>query len=300
MKNQFYQHVSENLLSYKKKKKNYFYCMPSSNMDFKNILYEKEDQVVTITINRPEVRNCINNETNLELQEAWKAFRDDDNVFVAIFTGAGDKAFSAGWDLNDAAALERIDNYDQFRIAVHDVDGFCGYTKKFDIFKPIIAAVNGYAYAAGLENCLLADIRIASEKAKFGATERKWNIVAGDGLCVRLPLVVGYSRAMELIITGRVIDAQEAYRIGLVNEVVPHDKLMERAKELALSICELPQGAIRTDKETVVRCVGRTVEERTFIETEGILSMFIRRDKHTEGAKAFLQKRKPEWKDQGL
>ncbi len=105
---------------------------------------------------------------------------------------------------------------------------------------------------------------------------------------------------MELIITGRIIDAQEAYRIGLVNEVVPHDQLMERARELALSICKLPQGAIRTDKETVVRCVGRTVEERTFIETEGIMSMFARRDKHTEGAKAFLQKRKPEWKDRGI
>jgi len=176
-------------------------------MEFKNILYDKEEQVVTITINRPEVRNCINNETNLELQDAWKAFRDDDDALVAIFTGAGDKAFSAGWDLNDAAALEKMDSYDQFRVAVHGIDGFCGYTKKFDIFKPIIAAVNGYTYAAGLENCLLADIRIASEKAKFGATERRWNIVAGDGLCVRLPLVIGYSRAMELIITGRVIDA---------------------------------------------------------------------------------------------
>jgi len=269
-------------------------------MNYKNILCEKEDNVVTITINRPEVRNCINNETNLELQHAWKTFRDDDDALVAIYTGAGDIAFSAGWDLNDAAALDSFENYDQFRVDVHNVEGYCGYTKKFDIFKPIIGAINGYAYAAGLENCLIADIRIASENAKFGATERRWNIIAGDGLCVRLPLVVGYSRAMELIITGRVIDAQEAYRIGLVNEVVPQDKLMERARELALSICKLPQGAIRTDKETVVRSVGRTVEERTFIETEGIMSMFIRRDKHTEGAKAFLQKRKPEWKDKGL
>ncbi len=150
------------------------------------ILYEKEDQVVTITINRPEVRNCVNNETNLELHDAWKSFRDNDDALVAIFTGAGDKAFSAGWDLNDAAALERMDDYDQFRVAVHGIDGFCGYTKKFDIFKPIIAAINGYTYAAGLENCLLADIRIASENAKFGATERRWNIVAGDGLWIRV------------------------------------------------------------------------------------------------------------------
>ena len=276
------------------------------NMTYKYILYEKEKHVVTITINRPEVRNCISWDTNLELQEAFKAFRDDDDAFVAIYTGAGDIAFCAGWDLKDAAALdsmnalEAIKGYDQFRVACHNIDGFCGYTKKFDIFKPIICAVNGYCYAAGLENALIADIRIASEDAKFGATERRWNIVAGDGLCVRLPIVVGYARAMELIITGRVIDAQEAFRIGLVNEIVPKEKLMERAKKLARSICRLPQGAIRTDKETVVRGVGRTVEERTFIETEQVISMFLRGDKHTEGAKAFLQKRKPEWKDSGL
>lgn len=268
-------------------------------MKHKNILYEKEEHVVTITINRPAVHNCINHETNLELQHAWKSFRDDEDAFVAIFTGAGDKAFSAGWDLNEAAALTNMGSYDEFRVAVHNSEGYCGYTKKFDIFKPIIAAVNGYAFAAGLESCLLADIRIASERAQFGATERRWNIVAGDGLCVRLPLVVGYARAMELIITGKRIDAQEAYRIGLANEVVPHDQLMTRAMELAKSICELPQGSLRVDKETVVRCVGRTVEERTFIETEGILTMFIRGDKHSEGAKAFLEKRKPKWKDHG-
>ena len=269
-------------------------------MDYKNILYEQEEHVVTITINRPKVHNCISHETNLELQHAWKKFRDDEAAFVAIFTGAGDKAFSAGWDLNDAAALESLGNYDQFRVACHNSEGYCGYTKKFDIFKPIICAVNGYAFAAGLESCLLGDIRIASENAQFGVTERRWNIVAGDGLCVRLPLAVGYARAMELIITGKRIDAQEAYRIGLVNEVVSQDQLMVRAREMAHQICELPQGSIRTDKETVVRCIGRTVEERTFIETEGIMSMFMRDDKHTEGAKAFIQKRKPKWDEHGL
>jgi enoyl-CoA hydratase len=258
-------------------------------MQYKKILYEQEEHVVIITINRPEVHNCISHETNLELQHAWKKFRDDEAAFVAIFTGAGEKAFSAGWDLNDAAALESIGTYDQYRVAVHNSEGYCGYTKKFDIFKPIICAVNGYAFAAGLESCLLGDIRIASENAQFGATERRWNIVAGDGLCVRLPIAIGYARAMELIITGKRIDAQEAYRIGLVNEIVPQEKLMSRA-----------QGAIRTDKETVVRGIGRTVAERTFIESEGVMSMFIRGDKHTEGAKAFIQKRKPDWKEHGL
>ncbi len=156
-------------------------------MAYENILYEKEDHVVTITINRPKVHNCINNATSLELQDAWKTFRDDDDAFVAIFTGAGDKAFSAGWDLNDAAALIDIGTYDQFRVAVYNSEGYCGYTKRDDIFKPIICAVNGYAFAAGLESCLLGDMRIASDNAEFGALERRWNIVAGDGLCVRLP-----------------------------------------------------------------------------------------------------------------
>jgi enoyl-CoA hydratase len=268
-------------------------------LNYKHVLYEKKEHIVTITINRPEVHNCINHQANLELQHAWRSFRDDEDAFVAVFTGAGDKAFSAGWDLNDAAALTEMGGYDKFRIACRNTEGYCGYTKKFDIFKPIIAAVNGYAFAAGLESCLIADIRIASERAQFGATERRWNIVAGDGLCVRLPLVVGYARAMELIITGKRIDAQEAYRIGLANEVVPHDRLMVRTMELARSICELPQGSIRVDKETVVRCVGRTVEERTFIETEGIYSMLIRSGSHNEGARAFLDKRKPKFKDHG-
>ena len=269
-------------------------------MAYKNILYEMEDHVVTITINRPEVHNCINNDTSLELQQAWKTFRDDEGAFVAIFTGAGEKAFSAGWDLNDAAALTSMGTYDQFRVAVHNSEGYCGYTKRMDIFKPIICAVNGYAFAAGLESCLLADIRIAADNAEFGALERRWNIVAGDGLCVRLPLVVGYAKALELVITGKRIDAREVHRIGLVSEVVPRDQLMTRAMELARSICELPQGSIRVDKETIVRGVGRTFQERLFIESEGILSMFMRGDKHTEGAGAFVEKRKPEWKDSGL
>ncbi len=269
-------------------------------MEYENIIYEKKDHIVTITINRPEVHNAINQETNLELHHAWKSFRDDEDAFVAIYTGAGDKSFSAGWDLNDAAALTAMGTYDQFRVAVHNSEGYCGYTKRFDIFKPIIGAINGYAFAAGLENCLIPDIRIASENAQFGATERRWNIVAGDGLCVRLPVVVGYAYAMELILTGKRIDAQEAYRMGLVNEVVPLDKLMERAREWATSICELPQGSIRTDKESVVRGVGRTFEDRTFIESEGLLSMFIRGDKHNEGAGAFINKRKPKWDSHGL
>ena len=267
---------------------------------YRNILYEKTDHVVTITLNRPKVHNCISQKTSEELQTAWKTFRDDDDAFVAIITGAGDRAFSAGWDLQEAAALTTLGTFDQFRVNVYNSEGYCGYTRRADIFKPIIAAVNGFCFAAGLETALLADIRIAAERAEFGCLERRWNIVAGDGLTARLPLVVGFARAMELIITGRRIDAQEALRIGLVNEVVPDDQVRQRAQELAQSICELPQGAIRSDKESVIRGVGRTLEERLRIEGEMILSMFLRKDRHTLGAGSFVGKKRPPWKHHGL
>lgn len=270
-------------------------------MKYENIIYEHEDHIVTITLNRPDKHNCINMATNLELQHAWKRFRDDDDAFVAILTGAGEKAFCAGWDLNDAAALTDFGSFDRFRVDVYNSEGYCGYTRRADIFKPIIGAVNGYAFAAGLETALLPDIRIAAENAEFGALERRWNIVGGDGLTVRLPLVVGFAHAMELIITGRRIDVHEAYRLGLVNEIVPVGKSYERAWELARSICELPQGAIRSDKESVMRGVGRTLEERLRIEAEMALSMFLRRDKHSAGAQAFLDKNlRPKWPHHGL
>ena len=155
---------------------------------------------------------------NAELHHAWRRFRDDPDAFVLVITGAGD-AFCAGWDLQDAADWPRPD-WDEFRTHLYDEAGVCGYTRRVDVFKPVIAAVNGWAVAAGLENALLADIRIVADNAVFGALERRWNIVAGDGMTVRLPLVVGWAKAMELIITGRPVDAEEALRIGLANEVV--------------------------------------------------------------------------------
>src|SRR5438477_3058817 len=224
---------------------------------------------------------------NAELHDAWQRFRDEDDSFVLVITGAGEQSFCAGWDLQDAAELTDVGDFDAFRVSLYNDPGACGYTRRADIFKPVIAAVNGYAFAAGLETALLADIRIAAANAEFGALERRWNIVGGDGMTVRLPLVVGYARAMELIITGRRIDAGEAERIGLVNEVVPEGAALERAQELAREIAALPQGAIRSDKETVVRAIGRPLEERLRIEAEATISMFMRRDKHTVGAAAF-------------
>jgi enoyl-CoA hydratase/carnithine racemase len=269
-------------------------------MDYQTLDYAQDGHVVTLTYNRPDQHNAINGEMAGELHHAWQRFRDDDEAFVLVITGAGETTFCAGWDLGDAAALEEPGDWDTFRTHLYNDPGPCGYTRRADIFKPVIAAVNGYAFAAGLETALLADIRIAAQNAEFGALERRWNIVGGDGMTVRLPLVVGFARAMELIITGRRIDVDEAERIGLVNEVVPEGKALERATELAHEIAALPQGAIRSDKESVMLGVGRTLEERLRIEAELAISMFMRRDSHTVGAGAFKAGKTPEWRHHGL
>jgi enoyl-CoA hydratase len=267
-------------------------------MSYETLTYETDGRVVVLTYDRPEQRNAISRKMNAELHDAWQRFRDDDEAFVLVITGRGD-AFCAGWDLADAAAWQRPD-YDEFRRHLHNEPGVCGYTRRLDVFKPVIAAVNGWAVAAGLENALLADIRIVAENAVFGALERRWNIVGGDGLTVRLPLVVGYAKAMELIITGRAIDAHEALRIGLANEVVPEGESLTRAVELAHEIATLPQGALRTDKETVMRNVGATYADRLRNEGEATMSMFLRRDSHSIGASAFKEGRTPEWPNHGL
>ncbi len=267
-------------------------------MRYQTIRYSVKDHVAVLTYNRPDQRNAISRRMNLELQHAWQRFRDDDEAFVLVITGAGE-VFCAGWDLADAAEWPR-EEWDAYRTNLHNVAGVCGYTRKVDVFKPVIAAVNGYAVAAGLETALLADIRIVSETAVFGALERRWNIVAGDGMTVRLPLVVGFGRAMEMIITGRPVNAEEALRIGLANEVVPPKRVLPRALELARQIAELPQGGIRTDKETMMRNVGRTLEEQLRNEAEATLSMWLRKDSHSIGARAFRARRKPEWPHHGL
>ena len=266
--------------------------------EYNTLSYEQDGHVTVLTYDRPEQRNAVSREMNAELHDAWQRFRDDPDAFVLVITGRGD-AFCAGWDLTDAAQTE-LGDWSEFKTHAYNSPGDCGYTRRVDVFKPVIAAVNGWAVAAGLENALLADIRIAAENAVFGALERRWNIVAGDGMTVRLPMVVGYGRAMEMIITGRPVDAEEALRIGLANEVVPEGRALERALELAHEVAKLPQGAIRTDKETLVRNVGRTYEEQLRQEMEQAVAMFMRRDSHAVGASAFKEGRIPEWPNHGL
>lgn len=270
-------------------------------MHYETLRYEQDGHVVTLVYDRPEQHNAVNRLMNHELHHAWQRFRDDDDAFVLVITGAGDTTFCAGWDLEDAAEVTELGDFDRYRRELYTSPGECGYTRRVDVFKPVIAAINGYAFAAGLETALLADIRIAAENAEFGALERRWNIVGGDGMTARLPLVVGFARAMELIITGRRIGVREAERIGLVNEVVASGQALSRAQELAREIAALPQGAIRSDKESVLRGIGRPLEERLRIEAEMIISMFMRRDPHTLGAAAFKRgEREIDWPHHGL
>ena len=226
---------------------------------------------------------------NDELHHAWRRFRDDPDAFVLVITGAGD-AFCAGWDLQDAADWPRPD-WDEFRTHLYDSAGDCGYTRRADVFKPVIAAVNGWAVAAGLENALLADIRIVAEQRRLrraraalehrrrrrddGAAAAGRRLGEGDG--------ADHHRA-----AGR---RRGGAAIGLANEVVAEGEALERALELAREIAALPQGAIRTDKETMIRNVGRTFEERLRQEVEAALSMFLRRDSHAIGAGAFKRER---------
>jgi len=247
------------------------------------VLTSVEDHLFLITINRPEVMNCIDGETAKLLMEAWLRFRDDDNLFVAIITGAGDKSFCSGADLKNMPSLLEFEGREM---------GFLGYSRGTDIFKPIIAAINGYCFAGGLEIACLADLRIASENAEFGCLERRWNVPLIDGLTQRLPRIVGLGRAMELILTGKRIDAREAYRIGLVNEVVPRERLLPRAKEIARQLCEYPQGAMRADKKAVMLGLGRPLEEGLRLEKE-VGEKVLGTHDFWEGVRAFAEKRKP-------
>lgn len=258
------------------------------------VLYEQKDKVVTITINRPEAMNAIDPETHQALIDAWTRFRDDDAVWVAILTGAGDKAFSAGADLKKMipAAFGGGRGYNP---AAHDGYGLGGITRGLEIWKPMIAAINGFCLAGGLEQALACDFRLAAPHAKFGLTEVRWAIMPGAGGTQRLPRAVGLTKALEMVLTGEQIDAQEAYRIGLVSTVVPLPELLPEARRLAETLCERGPLALRAAKEAVIR--GLSLPMPDGLRLEAFLSGTLRgTEDAVEGPKAFAEKRKPTFK----
>jgi enoyl-CoA hydratase len=259
-------------------------------MDYQHIRYEQDGPVAVITIDRPERMNAVAPRTADELRDAWTRFRDDDEALVGILTGAGQSAFCAGGDLK--AAWEGD-------LATSHGDGILGPTRWTDLHKPTISAVNGVAYAGGLEWACWTDLCVADDHATFGVTCRRWNIGLADGGTQRLPRIVGMRRAMELIITGRVIDAAEALRIGLVNEVVPSGTCVRRALELAREIAALPQPAIRTDKEAAVRGFGRPLDEGLRIEAE-CFTRSILTEETAEGLRRFNERDHPDRERGGI
>jgi enoyl-CoA hydratase len=256
---------------------------------------EARGRVFHITINRPERRNCVDGETASLLHDAWIRFRDDDDLFVAILSGSGDESFCAGADLSalDTLGPKPGASPAEQRRFVTSGPGYMGYTRQTDIFKPIVGAINGHALAGGLELMCLADIRIVCEHAQMGVACRRWNVPLLDGGTQRLPRIVGMGRAMELILTGRFIGADEALRIGLANEVVPKGEALARAAAIADALCALPQGAMRTDKQAAIMGAGKSLDEGLRIEAE--LGQWPLRagEDIAEGARAFVEKRPP-------
>ncbi len=261
-------------------------------MEFTDIAYEKHGEITVIRFDRPSERNCISPVASRELVEAWTLFRDDPEAKAAIITGAGDVAFCSGGDLKTNGLFPKT----QSEMAAHsrgERPGICGPTRWTDIYKPIIAAINGAALGGGLEWACFADIRIAEEHAVFAASARRWNIPMGDGGTQRLPRIIGLGRAMEMIITGRVINALEAEKIGLVNEIVPEGHSLPRAMELARQICALPQPAIQADKESAIRGYGRPLPRGLRIEAENF-NRIIGTPEMDEGFRRFRERDHPD------
>jgi enoyl-CoA hydratase/carnithine racemase len=264
-------------------------------MAMPSVLYAQTDRLVTITINRPEAMNAIDPETHQALIDAWTRFRDDDTAWVAIRTGAGDRAFSAGADLKKLIPAVFATEPQRGRGRHHNDLGLGGITRGLEIWKPMIAAINGHCLAGGLEQALACDLRIASANATFGLTEVRWAIMPGAGGTQRLPRIVPLGKALEMILLGQQITADEAYRIGLVNTVVPLPELMTTARAWAEALCERGPLAVRAAKEAVVR--GLSLPLPDGLRLEAFLSGTLRgTEDAVEGPRAFAEKRKPEFK----
>ena len=216
------------------------------------ILVEKDGPVTIISINRPEVRNCVNPETAKELAEAWRAFDADEDARVGVFAGV-DTGFCAGADLKAVSAGE-------FRPATETSDGPMG-PSRFLLSKPVIGAITGHAVAGGLELALWCDMRVAEEDAILGVYCRRWGVPLVDGGTIRLPRLIGLGHAMDMILTGRGVGAEEALAMGLVNRVVPKGNARDAAIELAHQLCAFPQVCMNSDRLSAYEQFGMTLDD---------------------------------------
>lgn len=258
-------------------------------MAYQHIIYEKKERIAYITINRPEVMNALNPPAHEELWQIFSDFRDDPEVWVAIITGAGDRAFCAGNDLKYRSAHNK-----EWINYLLPPGGFGGITNHFDCLKPMIAAVNGYCVGGGFEIALACDIMIAASHARFGLPEVIVGGSAGTG-AQRLPRQIPLKIAMGMLLTGRQITAEEAYRLGLVNEIVPPQDLMLCAERWAKDILRCAPLGVRSAKEKAMKGLDMTLDAAI---NYNYYSWEIAKNSedHQEGAKAFVEKRPPNWK----
>jgi len=259
-------------------------------MNYNNILTEQKGNIALLTINRPDKLNALNNETLNELKDFFTSAKHDSSIDVVILTGGGNKAFAAGADITELSKLDVITAKD-----------FC--EKGQEVFnlieklsKPVIAAVNGFALGGGCELAMACHIRLASESAKFGQPEVNLGIIPGYGGTQRLTRLVNSSRSIEIILTGEPIDANEAYRIGLVNKIYPAEELLNKAWELAEKIASKSQAAVRLALKAVVSANELTQNEGQLLESSLFAICTGTRD-FKEGTSAFLEKRKPNFKN---
>jgi enoyl-CoA hydratase/carnithine racemase len=256
---------------------------------YQYILYEKWGRIAYVTINRPEVMNAIHPPALLELNAIWSDFIADDDVWVAIFTGAGERAFCAGADLKYFTSEEHNQDLRRPEKHVKHILDEC--------YKPVIAAVNGYAVGGGLEMALRCDIIIAADHARLGLPEPRRGLLADTGGVLKLPRRIPYHLAMGLILTGKLISAQEGYRIGLINEIVPMCDLMETAKRWAQEILECAPLSVQAAKQVVIESIGSPFGgDETALEKLYSVQRMRGSEDFQEGPKAFAEKRKPVWK----
>jgi len=248
------------------------------------VLYEKRDHIAYVTLNRPDALNAMNREMNRELEHIWYDFDADQDLWIAILSAAGDRAFSSGADLRAMATGQGDDDPRPVHSLGHGID----------VYKPIICGIHGYCLAAGLDLALACDIRVAAEDASLGMTMTRWGVMASTGAS-QLPRTIGWTKSMEMLLTAERITAEEAYRIGLVNKVVPRDQLISACEAYAQTIMKNSPVAVRLTKEAALRGIDTTKAESLKI---GFKLQDLNRTSEDakEGPKAFSEKRQPEWK----
>jgi crotonobetainyl-CoA hydratase len=248
---------------------------------------ERDGRVLTVTLNRPELLNALHPPAHLELERIWNEFEGDPALWVAVVTGAGERAFCAGNDLKYQAAGGRV---------AMPPSGFGGITARYDMVKPVIAAVNGVAMGGGFEIALACDLIVASERAVFALPEPRVGLAALAGGIHRLPRQIGLKNAMGMLLTGRRVSAEEGLRLGFVNEVVPPGELAAAARRWADAICECAPLSVRASKEAALRGLDAgSLREAVEGRYEQMVAM-VKSEDFVEGPRAFAEKRRPAWK----